>query len=519
MPLNYLMVKTFSPITKPPIPLRGYSPVTKVILTADNPVNVGSTIIKVINPYKSEFKLVSVFTDTSVDLGVSISKLSTNLNSNYLVKISSSGSFFVAAVPLSVSDSSFFITEFKALPERSPAIPIVCNLASFNPNTNNNFNYNTTSTTPPSKFLDSAKFVQKCIASSDNSNPSSQINKPLPAVSQDTNITAQKSKIIQDILKRNETLSRNITSLATFNKDHHFDTEFRSLLAWLRSFNSPDHTITLSSLDSYKTDFEFAQANLNLWQKNITILPVSHFTYTKTKYTNQSEAYNFRFVSDSTYETIAPLNLNTCSCFSVLGEDFNTQTNIFRSSSKFNWQRSSQLSVVQSLNYLNQTTNSSYFNSTNSFISTKAKTLQQTNTYKLQVEENYDLIVGQINVDCKTNSILRTEGLIFNESKGNSYNLSKNLFIESKEEVSIKSSQNTNLYAQSTFYISSQGELSLASNSITRIQGSIVQIGMGSSARPIIDLDTNTILNPDPIKAAGIPTTSSSNQVQSAANS
>ena len=493
------MVKTFSPSSKPPLPPSGSSTISKILLTADNPVNVGSTNIKVTNPYNSDFKLVTVLPEPSLSPFVSITNISTN-NSRFLVKVSSSGSFFLAAVPVSVSNSSFSLQEFKSVTDHSQAISITCNLAS-----ESSSNSPSPST---SSFRNSLKFVDKCLETTKSSNPLSTINKDSPAVSQDTNVTSQKPKVIQQILRSNETLSQTITSLATINKDHHFNNEFKALLAWLRSFNSSDHNSTLSSVDSYKTEFEASQTNLSLWQKNTSILPVSHFSYYKTKYTSQSEAYNFRFISKNTHETISPLNLNVCSTFSIIGDDFNSLTNIFRISSKFLWQRSSELSVSQSSNYVNQSSNSIYLCSTNLFVSTKTKTLQQSNSFKLQVDTNYDLIVGQINVDCKTNNTFRVEGQNFNESKGNSYHLAKNFFIESSEETSLKSKGDTQLYSQAALYISSERELAISSNSITKIDGSSIQIGMGAGARPIIDLDTNSILNPDPVKAAGIPTNS-----------
>lgn len=501
------MVKVFQPPQTVPINSTVNTPLSLVILTAENPVNLGETIINVNNPFRTPFNLVVVYQNLPQNNYVTLTSLSPN-NLKFSVKCSTPGTFFIAAVPISVTQLFISNSFLKTLPDHSLAIPI----------TINSISNKSPSILERNKSL--SKIIEQLSSASDSSNPLNSVYKKGKEsnINKSSNISSNREKVNEELLRRNEMLSNYILSLAVNNRDQHFKGEFKYLELWLKNFTNQDEK-TIKALDNYKEELDFNQGQINVWQRVVQDIPASGFSFNKSNSTSHNQAYNFRFISPHCFETISPLNLNVSDNFSVLGNCFNSVTNTFKVSSKFNWQRSTDLYVNQNSNYINQSSGSFYIGNVNSYTSTKEKTLQQTGSLKIQVDQNYDILAGQVNTQCSTNSILRTKGIIYNEAEKDSYLIANSYQVQTKEDISIKSNTDTNLYAQNTFYISAQGELSLASNSITRIQGSIIQIGMGSSARPIIDLDTNTILNPDPVRAAGIPTTSSSNQVQSAANS
>lgn len=223
------MVKVFQPPQTVPINSTSNTPLSRVILTAENPVNLGETIINVSNPFRTLFHLVIVYPNLPQNNYVTLTSLSPN-NLKFSVKCSTPGTFFIAAVPVSVTQTFISNSFLKTLPDHSLAIPITINSISNKSPSSLERNKNLT------------KIIQQLSSASDSSNPLNSVYKKSKEsnINKSSNISSNREKINEELLRRNEMLSNYILSLAVNNRDQHFKGEFKYLQTWLKNFTNQD---------------------------------------------------------------------------------------------------------------------------------------------------------------------------------------------------------------------------------------------------------------------------------------
>ena len=325
------------------------------------------------------------------------------------------------------------------------------------------------------------------------------------------------NQALESIIGSKSEASYSALGIATLSKDFHVDGEFQALIDWLKSFSSDDHLTTLSYLEKYKQDLELSFESWATWQKSRTWAYGGGHSYTKSTSVRQDEAHSMRFNSGTVLDFYSPSIYSRCEDFTVQGRNYFLSSDIHRRSSLYSWSRAEKLSVSQSKTNINYATTASYNYGANSYRVSNSL-LEQADKAKIQVQNELSLLAGQFNSLIEDNWVVRAGKLVWQQSTDSSYLVSnKSVFITAKEENHLSSVGETNMVAGTSMHLSSGLSTNVSSKGVLSLSGSIVRIGSGSFARPVLDLDSNKILGSSSLLTSSGISSLSSNGIISAA--
>jgi len=445
------------------------------------------------------------YTIAQVNLGTSDTALATisqSSSTTFAITFSGSGYGAFVAVDPSVS-SPISLTDFSNLTSCSNTVVISSSIP-----------------TATSSGLQTASSNQSSLLSSLVSNQSvlpsgvggSGTVPAIPNISH----SALQQQATQQIVAAKSEAAYSALWVSSLTKDIHISGEYQALLTWLQSF-SPSQTETLGYMTDYSNDVQFSLESWATWQKTRTWAYGSGNHYSKSTSDRHEEAQSYRLNSGTVIDLYAPSVYTRCEDTTIQARNYLLSSDLNRNNSIYSWNRSDKLAVTQSKVGVQYCT-SALFAYGSAAYRVSGSLLEQTGQAKLQVTNEYDLVLGQLNATTTSNWVVRSGNLVWQQSTDSTYTVSnKDIFVCSQGENHMSSQGETNIVSGTDLYTSSQGSTHVSAAGQLSLDGSLIQIGMGGFGRPVINLDTNTILGgSNSLSSLGISGASSAGSITSA---